>query len=89
MLSQYYSVEIGVADIQDAEIIMFNDGQGCTKRLYFLYDGTHYNLIKSINNDRQFAPLDEQAYQGVLELAKECKAKGDAIDPAVFSLVCY
>jgi hypothetical protein len=41
------------------------------------------------NKVRSFSPQDEEAYQGCLELAKECKEKGEAIDPAIFSLVCY
>jgi hypothetical protein len=56
-------------------------------RLYVLFDGTHYNLLQQAGIFK-FSPSDEQAYQGCLELAKECKSKDENIDPAVFSLVC-
>jgi hypothetical protein len=71
---------------------MFGHNKGHSRRLYFLFDGTHYNLCMAFegqNKVRSFSPQDEEAYQGCLELAKECKEKGEAIDPAIFSLVCY
>lgn len=70
-----------------------------------LFDGTHYNLCvfresqQLIDGDSKFSKSggemakfdvwDERAYQGCLELAKECKSKNEDIDPAIFSLVCY
>ena len=80
-------------NIQDIEVLMFGHGKGLQERVYILYDGTHYNLIvhKKPNGDkvRRFSPTDEQAYQGVLELAKECKSRNEDVDPAIFSLICY
>ena len=84
---------MGVVVIQDTEVLLFNHGKGLTERVYVLFDGTHYNLCvhKRENGEkvRRFAPADEQAYQGVIELAKVCKSKNEDIDPAIFSLVCY
>ena len=75
---------------------MFNHNKGLTERVYVLFDGTHYNLCVHKPGGcaagepiRKFAPTDERAYQGVLELAKVCKSKNEDIDPAIFSLVCY
>jgi len=79
--------------IQDVEVLLFNHNKGLQERVYVLFDGTHYNLCVSKVADRspvrKFRPSDEQAYQGVIELAKVCKSKNEDIDPAIFSLVCY
>ena len=91
-MSSLWEIEIGVVVIQDVEVLMFGHNKGYSRRLYFLFDGTHYNLcitMDGANKVRSFNPTDEKAYQGVLELAKDCKEKGEAIDPAIFSLVCY
>ena len=74
--------------IGDVEVLLFGKDKNLTKRVYVLYDGTHYNLIKS-GQKRVFDPKDEQAYQGCLELAKECKKNHEDIDTTLFSLVCY
>ena len=58
--------------IQDVEILLFGGDKNYSKRIYVLYDGTHYNLIKS-NNQKIFDPKDESVYQGCLNLAEECK----------------
>ena len=44
VMSEYYNVEMGVVVIHDVEVLMFNHNKGLDKRLYFLFDGTHYNL---------------------------------------------
>ena len=75
--------------IQDVEVLMFGHDRCYETRVYVLYDGTHYNLCVDAHNHRTFKPDDERVYQGVLELAKTCKKAGEAIDPAIFSLVCF
>lgn len=60
-LSLFYGVEFGVVVISDVEVLLFGKGQNYTKRVYLLYDGTHYNLIKHKDN-RSFDPKDEAAY---------------------------
>ena len=91
-LSDLYSVEMGVVVIADMEVLLFGHKKGSQERVYVLFDGTHYNLIvhKRSNGEtiRKFSPTDEQAYQGVLELAKVCKSKNEDVDPAIFSLIC-
>ncbi len=88
-LSQFYECEFGVVVISDLEVLVFGKDRGYNKRVYVLYDGTHYNLISQSKLQRSFSPTNEQAYQGALELAKICKKKGEAIDVSVFSLVCF
>lgn len=74
-------------------MLLFNHNKGLQERVYVLFDGTHYNLCVQKRQGqlpvRRFAPTDEQAYQGMLELAKVCKSKNEDIDPAIFSLICY
>ena len=93
-LGDFYSVEMAVVVIQDIEVLLFNHNKGLSERVYVLFDGTHYNLCvhkpqPSASPIRRFNPADEQAYQGVLELAKVCKANNEDVDPAIFSLICY
>ena len=86
-LAMLYETEIGVVVIQDVEVLLFGKGTS-SKRIYVLYDGTHYNLI-GFGQQRIFESSNDKAYTGCLELARQCKAKNEAIDPSVFALVCY
>ena len=65
-LSDLYSAEMACVVIQDIEVLLFGHNKGLSKRIYVLFDGTHYNLIvhKKPNGDkvRTFSPQDEQAY---------------------------
>lgn len=60
-LSLYFEIEIGVVVIQDVEILLFGGDKNYSKRIYVLYDGTHYNLIRS-KNHKVFDPKDESVY---------------------------
>ena len=84
----YFQTEFAVVVISDLDVLVFGAGQGYQKRVYVLYDGTHYNLAIS-KESKTFHPSDDRAYQGCLDLAEECNKKGEACDPSVFSLVCF
>lgn len=87
-LALFYECEFAVVVIEDIEVLLFGKGKSYKKRVYVLYDGTHYNLIRS-GSKKIFEPSDEQAYQGCLVLAEQCNKANEALDPSVFSLVCY
>lgn len=78
-LALHYETEFGVVVMSDQKIELFGADRGYTKRVYILFDGAHYNLIKS-NEVRVFDPKDKLAYEGCLVLAKECKDKGEDLD---------
>ena len=85
-MSEIYGIEMAVVIIFDVEILMFNHNKGLKKRAYFIYNGTHYNLCVAHPSGGQikrlFDPKDEEAFQGVMEYTKKCKARGEGQDPA-------
>ena len=67
-LALYYQTEFAVVLISEMKIELIGQHKGYTKRVYVLFDGAHYNLIKS-NEVRVFYPKDRLAYDGCLVLA--------------------
>ena len=47
--------------IRDLDVLVYGGGQGYQKRVYVLYDGTHYNLAIS-KESKTFDPSDDKAY---------------------------
>ena len=71
----------------------FGTDQDSDKRMYFLYDGQYYQLCVSYHpssGDKIYLhnPKDEYSYQGIFELAKDLKKKGDFIKEGTCTLVC-
>jgi len=66
-----------VVVMRDLKIEVFGVGKGYQKRVYMLYDGSHYNLAIS-KESKTFDPSDQRAYYGCLDLAEECFKKGEA-----------
>jgi len=54
-LCMFYKAEFAVVVISDVEVLLFGKGKGYSKRVYVLYDGTHYNLIRH-KDKRVFEP---------------------------------
>ena len=66
----YFQTEFAVVDMGELKIEVFGAGKGYQKRVYMLFDGTHYNLAIS-KESKTFDPSDERAYYGCLDLAEE------------------
>ncbi len=77
-LSIHFQTEFAVLDIVYEEVLVFGLDHGYKQRVYVLYDGTHYNLVVS-DDSKTFDPADDKAYQGCLNLAKECRDAGESI----------
>ena len=60
-LSMYFQTEFAVVVISDLEVLVFGMGEGYQRRVYLLYDGTHYNLAVSTDS-KTFDPKDDRVY---------------------------
>jgi hypothetical protein len=54
----YFETEFAVVVINDLEVLVFGQNKNYQRRVYLLYDGTHYNLAVSADS-KTFHPNDD------------------------------
>ena len=89
LLSQFYNTQLTVVDIGEEKLIKFSGDDGShvyQDEVFLMFDGSHYNL--GIKDEQRVFKVQENCGAKFLELAKELKAAGLWVDPALFALKC-
>jgi len=96
IFSDLYKTEIACYDIQTLRMDLYGQGKGYLQRVYFLYDGIHYDpLALAFSPDLPeecditlFSPKDTYVQQNALKITKELNAKKKFTDMSNYGLVC-
>jgi len=96
IFSDVFQTEIACCDIQTLRVDVYGQGKSFKQRVYFIYDGIHYDpLALTFSSDLPedcdvtlFNPDDSYIYQQALKIAKEMNAKKKFTDTSKYSLVC-
>jgi len=94
--SDLYQTEIACCDIQTLRLDVYGQGKGFKQRVYFMYDGIHYDpMALTFSPDLPeecditlFAPTDSFVQQHVIQIARDLQAKKKFTDVGNFSLIC-
>ena len=62
VLSAYFACEIATIDAQSGNVYVYGRSSSATKRIYLLYNGIHYDVVKDeVSGSMTFAHGDETA----------------------------
>ena len=88
ILSKFFQIQIGVADIQFLTIEYFGNFDKC---IYLLYNNIHYDAFYKEENGKIigiFNSNDSSVKQEILNLCMELKNRDKYVDTKLFSLKC-
>lgn len=92
ILSEYFQVEIVVADTKSGSLTRFGEGFSFDNRMALIYDGIHYDaLYQKFNSggDRTIFPSSQLSMmEEIKAFAEEAKSAHKFTDVAGFTLKC-
>jgi len=92
ILSEYFQVEIVVADTKSGSLTRFGEGYNFDNRMSLIYDGIHYDaLYQKFNSgrDRTIFPSSQSSLMEEIKIfAEEAKSAHKFTDVAGFTLKC-
>jgi ubiquitin thioesterase OTU1 len=89
ILAELFETELAAIDVQTLVLHVHGEAAGYRRRLYFIYDGLHYDgIVRRCGDPAAFAPDDQGARDHVLLLATQAQRAREYTDLAKFSLRC-
>ena len=88
ILSKFFQIQIGVADIQHITIEYFGNYNKC---IYLLYDNIHYDVFYKEENGKItgiFNTYDERVKQEIMDICIELQKQRRYFDSLMFSTEC-
>ena len=88
ILSKFFQVQIGVANIQSINIDYFGEYNNC---IYLLYNNVHYDVFYKEENGKitgLFNSKDQKVKEEIIDICKELQKQQKYVDTQTFSLKC-
>jgi ubiquitin thioesterase OTU1 len=88
ILSKFFQIQIGVADIQHITIEYFGNYDKC---IYLLYNNIHYDVFYKEENGKitgVFDSNDEKVKNEIMDICLDLQKHALYVDPTLFSIEC-
>ena len=88
ILSKFFQIQIGVADIQHITIVQFGHNNNC---IYLHYNNIHYDVFYKEENGKVtgiFNTYDERVKNEIMDICLQLQKEQRYIDASMFSVEC-